>query len=328
MFKTKTMMLLFVELLIFAVAAIAYEYDPNDFVVEVVDYDSTGVGDYDNPADALGRPSIDTLYLSALRPVVPVFQVWGTAETDQVVRVGYGGHLILKFNHKVADDKNNPYGVDFIVFGNAIELIGKDWEYTDPETVTIDGDTLGNYILKEPGIVSVSQDGNDWYSFDSGPYADDFWPTLGRVYAPNNPQGSYPGWSNLWWSDVTNPTLPLDPGIYADDFAGQTIAQLCYAYGKSAGGTGFDLKWLSAENYQALRIDEATGTRWIQYVKIESADSFNIETPEVDAVADVSACGDYKHPYPIGDLNQDCSVDFLDFALISSNWLDKTWNGY
>lgn len=328
MFKIKTIILLFVELLIFAVVVIAYEYDPNDFVVEVVSYDSTGVDDYDNPADALGRPSVDTLYLDVLRPVVPVYQVWGTAAGDQVTRVGYGGHLILKFNHKVGDDKNNPYGVDFIVFGNAIELLGADWEYPDPNTVTINGDALGNYILEEPGLVSVSQNGIDWYTFDTGPYADDFWPTLGRVYDPNDPQGSYPGFTNLWWSAETNPTLPMDPNDSAEDFAGQTVADLCYAYGKSAGGTGFDLKWLSAEDYQSLRIDEATGTRWIQYVKIESEDFFNIETPEVDAVADVSACGDYKHPYPLGDLNQDCLVDFKDFALISSSWMDKTWNGY
>jgi len=32
-------------------------------------------------------------------------------------------------------------------------------------------------------------------------------------------------------------------------------------------------------------------------------------------------CGDSGHPYPKGDLNQDCLVDFADFAEFADNWL-------
>ncbi|MHC4076314.1 MAG: hypothetical protein ACYSRR_04045 [Planctomycetota bacterium] len=328
MYDKKTKIFILLVCLFFIAATNAYDYDPNDFVTEVVSYDSTGTSTYNYPEDALGRPAIDTDYLDVLRPVVPVYQVWGTATSDQVVTIGYGGHLIVKFNHKVADDKNNPHGIDFIIFGNAIELIGADWQYTDPNDVIINGDAFGNYILKEPGIVSVSQDGIDWYTFNDGPYADDFAPTIGRVYDTNDPQGEYVGeWTNLWWGQVTNPTLPIDPNLTAEDFEGKTVAYLCQAYGNSAGGTGFDLKNLASEDYQALRIDPATGRRWIQYVKIENMDTYNIEKPEVDAIADVAACGDYKHPYPPGDINQDCSVDFRDFAIMTANWLQCTWNG-
>jgi len=35
-------------------------------------------------------------------------------------------------------------------------------------------------------------------------------------------------------------------------------------------------------------------------------------------------CGDPWHPYPIGDLNHDCHVDFQDFALMASHWLEST----
>ena len=31
-------------------------------------------------------------------------------------------------------------------------------------------------------------------------------------------------------------------------------------------------------------------------------------------------CGDENHPYPVGDLNRDCRVDFHDFVLFSSYW--------
>lgn len=35
-----------------------------------------------------------------------------------------------------------------------------------------------------------------------------------------------------------------------------------------------------------------------------------------------SCCGDEDHPYPEGDLNHDCRVDFKDLALLTSHWLE------
>ncbi|UCG57111.1 MAG: PD40 domain-containing protein [Phycisphaerales bacterium] len=35
----------------------------------------------------------------------------------------------------------------------------------------------------------------------------------------------------------------------------------------------------------------------------------------------VPQCGDAKHPYPMGDLNQDCRVDYADLALLCECWL-------
>ena len=32
-------------------------------------------------------------------------------------------------------------------------------------------------------------------------------------------------------------------------------------------------------------------------------------------------CGDEEHPYPVGDINQDCRVNFEDFAELAINWL-------
>ncbi len=34
-------------------------------------------------------------------------------------------------------------------------------------------------------------------------------------------------------------------------------------------------------------------------------------------------CGDEDHPYPAGDINHDCRVDFKDLALLSSQWLKE-----
>ncbi|MGB2808951.1 MAG: cytochrome c3 family protein [Sedimentisphaerales bacterium] len=37
-----------------------------------------------------------------------------------------------------------------------------------------------------------------------------------------------------------------------------------------------------------------------------------------------SECGDATHPYPEGDLNQDCRVTFADIAILGANWLKET----
>ena len=42
------------------------------------------------------------------------------------------------------------------------------------------------------------------------------------------------------------------------------------------------------------------------------------------AVQQPPQCGDPNHPYPSGDLNQDCCVDFLDLAIFALNWLECT----
>ncbi len=43
--------------------------------------------------------------------------------------------------------------------------------------------------------------------------------------------------------------------------------------------------------------------------------------PEVDAVSDVSGCGDYKNPFPAGDINHDCRTDWADLEILTKNWL-------
>jgi hypothetical protein len=42
------------------------------------------------------------------------------------------------------------------------------------------------------------------------------------------------------------------------------------------------------------------------------------------AVQQPPQCGDPNHPYPPGDMNQDCRVDLLDLAILTSHWLEYT----
>jgi len=320
-----------------------YSYDPDDFAAEVISYTPNGMlidwlsgQPFNNPQNALGRPTIDTTgdgwYIpeTAVAPVNPVYPPFRSFE---LVYLGNGGSLVLKFNRPVRDEVNNPYGIDFIVFGNAMQVrgYGQGWTNGDPAGVTVSGSGF-----EEPAVVSVSQDGIIWYSFThnpnfmsdnpnfiklptsdtDGPFADGFAPTLGRVYDPDNPDTTIGSW-NQWWSHPTNPTLPVGPNLTFASFAGNTVAQICQTYGYSAGGTGFDI------NRLALPVDLMTGLKWFQYIRIDDI-AGDGSTAEVDAVSAVTSCGDYKHPFPIGDWSKDCRVDLNDMAILSLYWQDTT----
>jgi hypothetical protein len=290
-----------------------YEHDPNDFASEVVRYDignglySNGApydilyGFYDKPATALGPPTVLTAVdANTFEPVNPVYPA---CRANEIVSVGdpcFAGQeiaLVLKFNHRVAHDQNNPYGIDFIVFGNARFYVDGLQGYWP-----IGGDpTLFHVIyglFEEPGIVSVSQDGVTWYTYSGpqAPRADSFAPTASYRW----------DYSAGRWGQELDPTRPIDPNLKTSNFLGLTVAEAVDLYDGSAGGAGFDIAIF--------------GLDWIQYVKITST-SMTSPTPEVDAVADVSACGDYRHPFPAGDLNYDCRVDFKDLAVLSARWL-------
>ena len=257
----------------------AYVFDPADFATEVVEYvPGTGVptdflsGEpYNNPANALGRPTVDTTGDAFSMPEaehVPAVPVYGPWRARELVTVGQGGRLVVKFNRPVTNDPANPYGIDLLVFGNSPAASNAAWDNRDPNAVTV-----GGIVYGEGGSVSVSQDGVTWHAFTSGPFADAFAPTLGRVYDPANPDASV-GAFNQWWGAPTDPTRPLDPGVTAASFEGKTIAQVAQLYGGSAGGSGFDIGLL--------------GLDWIQYVRVENAVGSGV-TPDIDAFADVAA---------------------------------------
>lgn len=325
MLNKKALIIFITICLSFTATCFALDYDANDFLIEVIEYvEGSGVGSdwitgqpFNDPCTALGRPTLETTGEGFDIPIgqsVPVVPVYPPFRFFEIVTIGTDGHLTLKFNHQVANDKNNLYGIDLIIFGNTLQSAST-WRNGNPEN-----HTLGGTNNADMGIVSVSQDGITWYSFtnnpafmsddanfiklipeaNDGPFCDNFAPTA-----------SY-NWDrvNDLWADELDPTRPIDPNLTAADFSGNTLADMIDAYEGSAGGTGFDIGQL--------------GLEWIMYVRIDNRPG-SADKAEIDAIADVSACGDYKHPYPIGDLNGDCRVDFVDMASFTGNWLDCTW---
>jgi len=282
----------------------------SDFASEPVSYNGLpDLGYYDNPNAVLGKPTTwicdywDEIYACSL--------VCGAYETDPngnnlVTTIGSGANIVVKFDHKVADDPCNPYGIDFIVFGNSF-FAGQD--YLQPDT------NMEEYLItspvsvwQEPVKVSVAQDSNGpWCVFADGPYGDTAFPT--NAFAWDRDANN--------WGEELNWLKPVNPGLSISSFAGLSAADAIELYEGSAGGTGFDLKNLDPNDYAALAADPCTGQKWIQYIKVEYKPSYE---GEIDGFSDVACCGDYNHPFPAGDIDKNCRVDMSDLVLLANYW--------
>lgn len=249
-----------------------------------------GTGLYNDPLSALGPPArqyFDLFQGAQMRSSLVAAPFNRTSKTGGkiLVRLNPGDFLKLKFAQPIEDDPRNPYGVDFILFGNAFfaanKSIGPD---ADMDNVIL----IGGFFAEEV-TVAVSQSGlgdpathpGEWHVFDAGPFGDGLFPTQG--YAWDSCESA--------WTGPLNFTKPVNPRLAVDDFFNLTAAEGIELYGASGGGTGFDL----AES----------GLPWIQYVYLTGMGG------EVDALADVRPGGPY-----LADADRDGDVDLADWAVL------------
>ena len=207
---------------------------------------------YDDPLASLGEPTRSTGNGPYDGDVTPFNAPY---LPSQVVGIGAGGELVVRFDPLVVDDPSNPFGIDLLIYGNA--FLGIDFE-----TGLADGVVFG-----EPARVSVSQDGSVWIDA-SGIFADALFPTFAYQDPPGpfSPGGSIP----------TSFTRPVDPSLGAADFVGLDVAQIAALYGGGGGGVGIDLGVL--------------GLPWIEYVRVwqPASDGY---AAEIDAFAAVPEPG-------------------------------------
>ena len=273
---------------------------------EVVEF-STDSRAYSLSSSVLGRPAQANLSAQVIN---------GTSDSGAVISPAYPPSTInqvftlesydddekkppfieIKFDHDVIDDPMNPYGIDFIVFGNDFGTLRSQAGVSltsNPALVEFSGN--GNH---EDALVMVSQDGETWYAYEDGPYADAPMPTLGHEYAPTCPNKTlFSG--NEWWGDATQATRPLPPSLSIKNLEGLTLAEVCARYNGSAGGMGYDLSGLDLPRNK-------DGRKWIRYVRIEALygykydedgewdGDFGYSAPEIDAVADVAPVSAYE----------------------------------
>src|SRR5437667_8733340 len=155
---------------------------------------------FTNPAAALGEPSRNTP--GPFGGPVDVFDP--PYLPSQLVSIGAGGSLTVKFSRPVLNHPQNRFGIDFIIFGNsgfvitnAFDPVTFDWIGT-PAT---DGSLFGNNA--GPSRVSVSRDGSVFYELNSTVAlpVDALLPTEGS--------GDF--------------HVPADPRLAQADFAGLTL---------------------------------------------------------------------------------------------------------
>jgi hypothetical protein len=220
----------------------------------VVHYDGGAAPDpgYTTPAAALGQPTRFTIdpfgfMDTVVTPSNPAFGY------NEIVSIGAGGSLTLRFDEPVTNDPLNPFGIDLIVFGNSF-LTG-DFFSANPTNV-IHG------ISADGGAVAVSADGVNFFTvpgaadgmFPTNAYADVFTPFTSTV--------------GLLASDFTKPVDPAFSPI------GKTFAQVIAGYNGSGGGLGVDIG--------------PTGLSSISYVRITNPLGATVAI-EIDAVADVAS---------------------------------------
>lgn len=238
---------------------------PSPFAAAVVDYAGPfGEGAYSYPEAVLGKPATQFQdgagVTSRVKLVEPAY-AYGLDGEPLITTLNAGAYITVRFDHKVLDDPENPYGIDFIVFGNSFFSLGGNSvnDASDMNETPLNG---GGWFEKV--TVSVSQDGQTWYTYEDGPYGDNLFPTQAYQWDEENRQ---------WTDTEMDWTRPVNPSLQLADFEGKTAAEAIAMYDGSAGGTGFDL----AES----------GFEWIRYIRVESLEGEFAEG-EIDAFADVA----------------------------------------
>jgi len=217
------------------------------WATQVVAYDYDGDGNpandgttYNNPLVVLGEP--ERMTGEGVWPaVVSVFN--GPWMDSEVVAIAPGGYLVVELGRPAVDDPGHLYGVDLIVFGNAM-FVDSDW----PNGIVADPPA----IFSEPGLIEVSADGVDWYLVPDVA-ADDLFPTQG--YLDSGPYDAVPG------SVPSNFLKPVNPALTLQDFAGLAYAEVLVLYDGSGGGAGVDIAsvGLSTVRYVKITVPEGAG---------------------------------------------------------------------
>jgi hypothetical protein len=163
---------------------------------------------------------------------------------DEIISIGAGGELVVRFDEPIADNPANAFGVDLIVFGNTF--------FTTSDFVA--GNITGDN--REPATVEVSSDGANW--LDVTPAADSLFPTQAFtdsfIFGTDGnfePSGTMP----------TDYLKPVDPSLTIADFLGLTYAEALALYDGGGGGTPIDIghTGLASASFVRISVPEGAG---------------------------------------------------------------------
>ena len=211
------------------------------YPASVVDYRSgTGFSPgYTNTMAAIGTPSRLTSgdFAGPVDPFSPPYT------RDQLISIGAGGSLTLRWDSPLKNAPGNPHGMDFTVFGSTGFLMTNEF---DANWNAI-GKPATDGALFNPNSgtqkMSVSSDGKTWYVLDPArsPKVDHYYPTDGS--------GDF--------------GIPMSASLQPAEFSGKTLDEIRQLYRGSAGGTSFDLAWALDATGKPVSLTEAS------YIRIE-----------------------------------------------------------
>ena len=243
------------RLLALAVASFVFTSHGSPFADSVVSYDP-GVGyvpHFTNAWATLGEPSRIDPYGEATDPFDPPYGA------NQIVSIGAGGHLVVRFHTPILNHPQNLQGFDFTIFGNAGFIITNDF---DPATYAwigipaTDGSLFGDSTGRTR--VSVSLDGIHFFELNPvfAPAVDSFPPTDGS--------GNF--------------QVPLAANLSQADFAGATLESIRQLYNGSGGGASYNISWAIDASGRTVSL------RAIRFIRIEVLSGH----AEIDALAAVA----------------------------------------
>ncbi len=276
----------------------------DDYAHAVVSYSpgTNPAAGFSNPAMALGAPARvtgESYEPGVVSPFNPAFEV------DELVSIGAGGSLVLSFDPPLTNDGANPFGTDFIVFGNSF--------FSD---IQHPNGVVGG-MFTDGGIVEASADGVTWIAFSSG-VADGAFPTMGYVDA--EPYSPTPGMMEC------NAHLPLNPSLTIADFIGLEHPAIVALYAGSAGGSGFDLGAIGLQQAVAIRIRVAPGMS--PNVEIDAVSRVLPKCSPADLNCDGAINGvdlgyllaAFGTTDPSADLDASGTVDANDLTVVLAGW--------
>ena len=239
----------------FVVLSAVSEARATQFAVEVVSYEpgsgfatdwNSGVG-FTNRDAIIGAPARSTpgKWGGPITPFSPPYL------SDQILSIGRGGEVTLKFAKPIRDEPFNPFGLDFIVFGGAgFVVTNGDFSGGGITDGTLFGQAEGETR------VSVSTDGDAWFLLNPelAPVLDAYFPTDGG--------GDF--------------SLPVNPVLAKGDFAEGGLAKFTELYAGSGGGSGYDIAWAIDTDNKPVALGQ------VQFLRFEVLSG----KVEIDAVSD------------------------------------------
>jgi len=235
---------------------VAYVCSTNDFAVQMVSTNNlNSTAPYNDPLAVLGHPTLKfrngtpTAAIHRSKTVEPPYYKDPNG-SNVITKINVGGYVTVNMGRKIYHDPNNPYGVDFVVFGNSFYTAsgytgGAISDTTDENAANIPNGTAGTY--GHPTIVSVSQDGTSWFTY---PYV--------ATIIPDNAY-RWDAANHAWTDEQMNETKPLNPAFTLPK--GITVASALDQQVNACGGTGYNL--------------QSSGLPWIQYVRVWAGTSTN-----------------------------------------------------